>query len=820
MLRRNLLAGMALLVATSVSCNNNDIPAGTAGTVTVRVFVDADGSGDYSDGDVVFTAAVTLTTSSGAVRGASTDAQGEAVFNDVAPGSYTASISGTVPDGAVLATASQPIIVVPFKGGDVSGQFRYVFNPGAIHGVIYRDENGNSMFDAGVDTPAPGLPVAVIPGTDASAEPVATTTTDANGAFSFPVLRPGTYTVLVTPIPTIQLVGGNTRTVDVTAAATTEAAVRFTGNLLTPLAQVRTAAPGTIVAFVAVATQNAGLLASNNLYVQDASAGVLVFGAPTAGILAGDTVRVVGAVSSFNGELEIAAPSGGTLTVTKLGSGPVPAPRTITVPQLNSGDFAGQLVTVTGVKVVSVATTGATSYNVNLQGSNPADVFQVRIGNTNNVPIPSTFWVVGHSYDVTGLDGVFNGAAQLKPRSAADVVPGASTLPIATAKLNLNDTVTVVGVVTAGRGTFRTDNGYIQDSTSGVQIFNLPSNLTINLGDTVRVHGKMVVFSGENEIENNAAPADSIRVTVIGSGPAPLPRVVTGTEFAARTFEGELVKLADVTIVTVGTASGSGTYTVTGTAEDGTAVTIFMSAPTGSVPPPATTYTVGHQYDIAGIASVFTSTAELKPRGAADVTPAPATVLTIAAAKGVSNDTVTVEGVVTAGQGIFRTDNSYIQDASSGVQIFNLPAALMLQVGDAVRVHGKMVVFGGENEIENNIAITDSIKVTRLGTGSVAPRVVTGAQFAARTFEGQLVTLQDVTILTVGTAGGTGTYTVTGTAADATPVTIFMSAPTGNVPAPAATYTVGSHYNVTGIASVFSSAAELKPRGAGDVVPR
>jgi hypothetical protein len=80
--------------------------------------------------------------------------------------------------------------------------------------------------------------------------------------------------------------------------------------------------------------------------------------------------------------------------------------------------------------------------------------------------------------------------------------------------------------------------------------------------------------------------------------------------------------------------------------------------------------------------------------------------------------------------------------------------------------------------------------------------------------------VQNVTIVTVGTAGGTGTYTVTGTAPDGSTLTIFMSAPTGAVPPPATTFTVGQRYNITAIAVPFGTPIvdELKPRGAADVV--
>jgi DNA/RNA endonuclease YhcR with UshA esterase domain len=626
MFRRKSLVGTLIAVGFALGCNKDDVPAGTAADVIVKVFVDADGSGDFSASDVAIPGSVTLTGADGTTVQATLDASGTASFTGVLPGSYTATVADTPPGGAILATAPAPVIVVPFQGGEVAAQFRYVFNPGTIQGVLYRDNNANGVFDAGTDTPAPGMTVNLFAGTDATQLPVAVTTTTAAGQFIFTGIRPGSYTVEIKPIPTIQLVGGDTISVVVAAATTTQAAKQFTGNLLVPISQVRTTAVGSVVAFEGTATAAAGLVGSNQLYVQDANAGVLVFGAPTAGIVAGDVVRVIGAIGMFSGEIEVLAPAGGALSVTKLSTGAAPAPKVITVAQLLSSQFLGQLISVAGVKVRSVVTTGATSYNVNFQGATLADTFQVRIGNTNNVPIPSTFWEVNRTYTLTGLDGIFNGLHQVKPRSSADVVVGSLPIfTIAAAKQVVNDTVTVEGIVTATRGTFRVDNAYVQDATSGVQIFNLPLSLTLALGDSVRVHGKMTTFSGENEIVNNIAITDSIKVTKLGTRPPLAPKVITGAQFLSRAFEGQLVTVQSVTIVTVGNASGSGTYTVTGTAPDGSAMTIFMSAPTGAVPPPGATYTVGSRYHLTGIAVPFgtPSVEELKPRGAADVVVAP-----------------------------------------------------------------------------------------------------------------------------------------------------------------------------------------------------
>jgi DNA/RNA endonuclease YhcR with UshA esterase domain len=827
-MRRALLA--LTLGILSASCNNNDTPTGTAGSVTVHAFVDADGSGTFTTGDVAVPGSVTLSSESGATRDATLDASGTAVFDNVTPGSYTVALNGTPPAGAILGGAMQPTVVIPFAGRDATTEFRYVYNPGSVNGVLFRDNNSNGTFDAGTDTPAAGMSVSLFTGTDTTKAPVATTTTGSGGDFHFGTVRPGSYTVVIDAIPTIQIVGGTTQTVNVTAASSVSLPVRFTGSLVTPIADVRNAALGSTVAFVGVAEADAGLLASNNLYVQDATGGVLVFGSPTAGIVAGDSVRVIGALTSFNDELEVAAPKGGTLTVTKLGHVATPSPRSTTIPQLVSNTYAGQLVRVSGAKVVSTATTGATSYNVNLVGSAPADTFQVRIGNTNTIDIPITFWRIGGAYDITGVNGVFKGEAQLKPRSAADV-QGASTstsLTIAQARTHpAGDTVAVVGVVYAGTGVYTAPtasslNAYIQDTTGGTQIFNVPSGTTLTAGDSVRVRGIVSIFNGEFEIVRFSSTSPLV-VDVLGKTTPPAARTITETDLASRAYDGQLVRVAGLTVKSVGTPSSSGGYNVVTTAPNGTSITVRVdNASTGIA---STSWTVGQTYDVSGAALNFSSngttfTPEIKPRSPADVSVSAAGVKTIAEAKKIANDTVTVEGIVTAAPGTFNTakSNAYIQDATSGVQIFNLPATLNLSLGDAVRVHGKMTVFNGENEITNN-GNADSISVTKLGPGGTpAPRVLTGAEFLSRTFEGQLVTLQNVTITTVGTAGSTGTYTVTGTTPDGSSITIFMSAPAGAVPTPASTFVVGNKYNITGIASVFSNAAELKPRGAFDVV--
>ncbi len=832
MRRRARLAVAAVAALIMNGCNDNKIPTGTVAVVTIQAYVDADGSGTFTSGDVPISGTVTLTpVAGGTALQAALDGQGDATFSDVDPGSYSAALSTTAPAGAVLATATSPQVVVPFRGGAVSSEFRFVFNPGSISGQLFRDNNTNNVYDAGVDTPAPGMTVRLFAGTDTTQAAEATTATGAAGEFEFTTLRPGTYTVVVTPIATIDIVGGTVQTITVGADAVQSLSVQFTGNLLSTIAEARAAAVGTTAAFVGVATSNGGQLGFNNFYVQDATAGVLVFGPAAIGITAGDTVRVIGVTSVFNGELEVVAPSGGALSVTKLGSGPVPDAKPISVADLLSGNFAGQLVSVQSVTVVSSATTGATSYNVNMQGQNASETFQVRNGNINGVDVPITYWQVGHVYNVIGLDGVFNSTAQLKPRSSADVAVGTAAIPIAQARMHAaGDTVMVEGTVYAGTGVYQLAtasnlSAYIVDATGGTEIFNIPNTTTLVPGDSIRVTGVVAFFNHEFEIARFTSTNPPL-IEMLGTTTPPTARTITGPDFASRAYDGQFVRLSGLMVTSVGNPSSSGAYNVGATAPDGTTLTIRVdNAAVGIV---NTSWQVGSTYDVVGAALNFstngtTFTPEIKPRSPADVVATNPNLMTIADARAIQNDTVTVEGIVTAGQGTFRTDNSYIQDATGGVLIFNLPASLGLMTGDAVRVHGKMTTFSNEKEITNNVFPTDSIKVTKLGAGGTpAPRVLTGAEFLARTYEGQLVTIQDCTVNTVGTPSGSGTYSVTVTAPDASSFTVFMSAPTGSVPPPASVFTVGTHYDITGIAVPFGtpSAAELKPRGAADVVQR
>lgn len=614
--RSPLLAAAILAFA---ACGDSTAPAGTPSTVTVRVYVDSDGSGTFSAGDVAVGSAPVVLQSSdgGATQQATTGADGIATFPGVVPGSYRVAFPGAAPAGAVLASATEPVVAAPYRGGNVEAEFRFVFNPGHISGVLYRDNNNNNQYDPNVDTPAPGIPVRLI---RAPGDTVAFTTTDAAGIYRFDRLRPGTYTLAFSPLPTMQIVGGNTATVQVTAAETSVANTRFTGELIVPIAQARQSPAGSVVTVEGIATVGVGVFSAsttgNQFNVQDPNGGILVLQVPlSSGIQQGDSVRVTGTTAISAGEYLIT----GNPTVVRLASNrPVPVPHLITATQAAASTandpLQGLLVRVEDVRVESVGA-GSGGYNVAVTGQDGA-TFIVRVSLQSIAP--QSFWQVGARYNIVGTLAQFNGA-QVKVRSAADITPAGPTVALARTRA-VGDTVLVEGVVTARPGMLRAqgDNMYIQDATGGIQVFNVPAGLDLALGDRVRVHGLMGAFSGEAQVVRFSA-TNPLVVTRLGTATVPAPRLVTALQVADHSYEGQLVRMENLMVTAVGTASSAGAYTVTTELPGGGFFQIRIESSAVGIPP--SFWTVGTRYDVTGIMSRFNATPQLKPRQAADATP-------------------------------------------------------------------------------------------------------------------------------------------------------------------------------------------------------
>ena len=445
--RFHVIAGALLALA---ACDEAAAPAGTPGDVSVRAYVDRDASGSFTTGDSSLAGVQVTATPSEATGGesrtATTNSGGIATFEDVPPGSYTIAVTGGEPVGAVLTTNPAPTVGVSFQGTVTgSAEFRYSFFPGTVSGRIFRDDDASGGYSTG-DVVGAGLTVNLRADTGATAPGaiVATTTTDAAGAFTFTLLAPGSYWVELENPTTISYgAAGALRRVTVGPQGTISVPAIFTGSLVSPIAEVRGRTLGSSVAVVGRLTVAPGSFTSasggvngvnSELWVQDATGGIAVFPYATEntlGLALGDSVQVSGALSSFAGQLQIGNP----VVINKRASGAVPAPRVISGAQLIARTYEGQLVQVQGFTVTSVQTGTATSFNVT--GTSPdGQTFVLRItGPTTsgvivqNSGLTRADFVVGQRYNVTGIATVNISTAtppvttiQIKPRMRSDVV--------------------------------------------------------------------------------------------------------------------------------------------------------------------------------------------------------------------------------------------------------------------------------------------------------------------------------------------------------------------------------------------------------------
>jgi DNA/RNA endonuclease YhcR with UshA esterase domain len=612
MIRRFRSVGLCLAVAALAGCSDSGLgPDGTPSPVAIRVYVDTDASGTFTASDrPVQGATVALSENGGSSSfQATTGADGVATLDAVPTGSYTASITdtGDLPAGAVLSSVRSVTVRTGPSGSEVSGEFRYSFLPGTISGRVYRDDDASGAFESGKDTPAPAFEIRLYAGADTTGAAVDSTRTDDAGLFTFDLLQPGSYTVLVrTPSSGVAITGGAIRSVTVAGDQAQTLDLKFTGALLVSIADASSRTTGSSVVVRGVVTGGTTAFGTS-IYLQDPTGGIQVFlgSGNSTSYSVGDSLQVSGTLSAFRGQLQIASPS-----ISVLGTGKVPSPRTVTFAEVNARTYEGQLARATGkVSSVSGGPT-STAYNVTLK--DPAgDSIIVRVGSAG-VGIPQTDWVVGTSYTVTGLLGSFNGLAELFPRSKDDV---AGPITIAKVKASADGTsVTTIGVVTAGT-TSLGNAFYFQDSTDGVQVFFGSGAVTaVAPGDSVLVVGVLTTFRGEKEI---TAPT----VTILKQVTPPAARVVTGAQIAAGTFEGQLVKVPGVTVTSVGSGSA---YNVNVTAADGTVFTVRVPGAGAAIP--ASTFTVGSKYDITGVLGEFTTTTftpQLKPRSLADITALP-----------------------------------------------------------------------------------------------------------------------------------------------------------------------------------------------------
>jgi hypothetical protein len=188
---------------------DNDFDNFKTGRITGKKFTDITGNSFSADDTVLGDVTINLyrgTDASGTfITSTTTAADGSYVFENLGPGTYF--VQETVPTGYIQTGGNAGYVIVASSGFDSKCNDFDNFKKGKISGTKYRDITGNS-FSAD-DQPLGGVTINLYQGSDASGTLLATTTTAANGTYSFDNLGPGTYFVQeVVPNGYVQT-GGN-----------------------------------------------------------------------------------------------------------------------------------------------------------------------------------------------------------------------------------------------------------------------------------------------------------------------------------------------------------------------------------------------------------------------------------------------------------------------------------------------------------------------------------------------------------------------------------------------------------------------------------
>ena len=211
----SVIAGVVLTTPGAASNNNlfAEIPAN--GSITARVWLDANNNGVIDAGEagianVTVNLSGTLANGNTFAANTVTDANGNASFTGLAQGSYALTeptqpagtlngrtIAGTA-GGTATAPAATPSAVTGIVLGANQSASGYLFGeiaPATISGRVFDDMANDGAFNPPVDVGFAGNPIVLTGTNDLGVAINVTTTTATDGSFSFIDLRPGSYTL-------------------------------------------------------------------------------------------------------------------------------------------------------------------------------------------------------------------------------------------------------------------------------------------------------------------------------------------------------------------------------------------------------------------------------------------------------------------------------------------------------------------------------------------------------------------------------------------------------------------------------------------------
>jgi hypothetical protein len=325
---------------------------------------------------------------------------------------------------ALLATAlvagCEPDTAPPFE----------ITEPGSVEGLLYFDRDEDALFDpSDGDYALAGVEVRFTVRGDTT-QVFKTVTSDASGRFSVTGLPAGTHSAYIraASLPAGVVLCTNPMDVTVEPGVTRFFRLQTRGGCLVLIGAAEAIGSGNAV-IRGIVTSAPSMLRSGGdyTYIQDASGGIRVFGSAlaTQGLEVGDRLEVSGVISVFNGDFQLSQPT--VRAITKAFGAVTPAATTTAAIAAAGPDpkapLQGTLVKVSKVKFTDVfGAGGINARNAIINDGSGATQIRFESGlYANTADLPPAYPVGPKCYDVTGVVGNFNGAAQLFPRTRADV---------------------------------------------------------------------------------------------------------------------------------------------------------------------------------------------------------------------------------------------------------------------------------------------------------------------------------------------------------------------------------------------------------------
>lgn len=292
-----------------------------------------------------------------------------------------------------------------------------VSETGRVAGILFFDRDNNDVYTptAG-DSAMPGVTVRLLDRGTSNVLASGTTTADGRYALDVPV---GTHDLDVV------------RSSDIIASRFIWCGARPSVYrneetfVSTPLkfgcvVRINVAKPnplGTTVTIAGVVTAQPGRFRNDNLYMQDPTGGIQVFGvAASLGLLEGDTIEVTGELGAFNDQLQIVSPRIGA-NIRRGGTLPEPVELTTAQAASATTPLSSNVARLVRVRRVTVGTFA--SNNAPIDDGSGAAV--LRLDGNANTNIGTGAFAAGRCYDIIGILGFFRGATQLQPRRLQDV---------------------------------------------------------------------------------------------------------------------------------------------------------------------------------------------------------------------------------------------------------------------------------------------------------------------------------------------------------------------------------------------------------------